>query len=67
MPEMTGFELYQKINKIQKGIKVCFITSFTSYYSSLIERSESICFIQKPISIDKLVIRLKSEMGINEK
>jgi two-component SAPR family response regulator len=34
MPEVTGFELYDKIKKIDSKIKVCFITALAEYYSS---------------------------------
>lgn len=38
MPQMTGFELYKKISKIESEVKVCFITAFEEYYSEF--RSE---------------------------
>src|SRR5918992_4704224 len=46
MPGMTGFELYQEINKIDNKAKVCFffnkakvcfITAFELYYRALLE------------------------------
>jgi DNA-binding response OmpR family regulator len=58
MPNMTGFEFYQEINKIDNKANVCFITAFEVYYRSLLEEFaylERKCFIQKPISIDELV------------
>jgi DNA-binding response OmpR family regulator len=67
MPGLTGFELYQKINKIDNKAKVCFITAFEIYYRSLLEKFGDLyqnCFIQKPISIDKLVKRIKKELNI---
>ena len=65
MPNMTGFEFYQKINKIDNKAKVCFITAFEVYYRALLEEFADLyqkCFIQKPISIDKLVKRIKTEL-----
>ena len=32
IPQMNGFELYEKIRKIDNKIKVCFITAFEVYY-----------------------------------
>jgi two-component system, OmpR family, response regulator ChvI len=64
MPNMTGFKLYQKINKIDNKAKVCFITAFEVYYRSLLEEFPNLnnkCFIKKPISIDELVKRIKKE------
>jgi DNA-binding NtrC family response regulator len=65
MPDMTGLELYQKINKIDNKAKVCFITAFEVYYRALLEEFADLdrkCFIQKPISIDNLVKRIKKEL-----
>ncbi len=65
MPDMTGFEFYQEISKIDNKAKVCFITAFEVYYRALLEESadlDRICFIQKPISIDNLVKRIKTEL-----
>jgi DNA-binding response OmpR family regulator len=67
MPDMTGFEFYQKINKIDNKAKVCFITAFEVYYRALLENFSDLyqkCFIQKPISIDKLVKRIKTQLDI---
>ena len=65
MPKMTGFELYKKIKKIDNKAKVCFITAFEVYYRSLLEEfpnTSQICFIQKPISVDNLVKRIKEQL-----
>lgn len=66
MPNMTGFELYQKISKIDIKAKVCFITAFEVYYRALLEEFTDLqrkCFIQKPISIDELVKRIQKELN----
>lgn len=58
MEGMNGFELVQELTKIDKNLKVCFITSFKTYYDSLIQEYPNMdhkCFIQKPISIDDLI------------
>ena len=62
---MTGFDLYKKINKIDNKAKVCFITSFEVYYTALLEAFSDApqkCFIQKPISIDALVERIRQQL-----
>ena len=67
MPDMTGFEFYQEINKIDNKAKVCFITVFEVYYRALLEEFADLerkCFIQKPISIDELVKRIKTELDL---
>ena len=58
MEGMNGFELVQELKKIDQNLKVCFITSFKTYYDSLIQEYPNMdhkCFIQKPISIDDLI------------
>jgi two-component system catabolic regulation response regulator CreB/two-component system response regulator ChvI len=66
MPGMTGFKLFQKINKIDNNANVCFITAFEVYYKALLEEFPDLnhkCFIKKPISIDELVKRIKKELN----
>jgi DNA-binding NtrC family response regulator len=58
MEGMNGFELVQELKKIDKNLKVCFITSFKAYYDSLVQEYPNMdhkCFIQKPISIEDLI------------
>ena len=35
MPQMNGLELYQEINKKDKNVKACFVTSYELHYESL--------------------------------
>jgi DNA-binding response OmpR family regulator len=56
MPKMDGYELYEKIKKIDDKIKVCFLTASEKYKeknrpSFLSDGS----FLIKPITIDDLV------------
>ncbi|MGD1838670.1 MAG: response regulator [Nitrososphaeraceae archaeon] len=63
MPSMNGFELFQELNKLDNSLRVCFITSFKTYYQSLVEEYPGMdqkCYIQKPISIKDLVNHIKS-------
>lgn len=65
MPKMNGFELYREIQKIDKNVKVGFITGFSAYYESLKEVfpvDEDISFFKKPIEIGTLVKRIQAEM-----
>jgi CheY-like chemotaxis protein len=78
MPNMNGFELYQKIRKIDDKIKVCFITAFEIYHEGLKKKFQSSsnessqhtreeidvkCIIKKPIDIEELVKRIKEELN----
>jgi DNA-binding NtrC family response regulator len=65
MPGMTGFELYDEIYKMDKRVRVIFITAFEVYYEALKEIYPDLIpssFIQKPISNDDLVGRIKREL-----
>jgi CheY-like chemotaxis protein len=70
MPEMNGFELYQKIRKIDNKVKVCFITGYNVDHNELREQNPSLdldCFIsksilRKPIEISKLIEGIESEL-----
>lgn len=67
MPKMNGFEVYRRIQKADKKVKVCFITTFIAYYESLKDifpTANISCFIKKPIDIDKLVERVRAEISI---
>jgi CheY-like chemotaxis protein len=78
MPNLNGFELYQKIRKIDDKIKVCFITAFEIYHEGLKKKFQSSsnessqykreeidvkCIIKKPIDTDELVKRIKEELN----
>jgi two-component SAPR family response regulator len=66
MPKMNGFELYGEMEKIDDKAKVCFITAFEVYFSSLRELFPTMkvdCFIKKPIKTEDLVERITTELG----
>ena len=70
---MTGFELYDVISELDRGVKhkVCFIiTSFQVYYHSIKENyphlTKDYHFIQKPILIVDLVKHLKRILCASE-
>lgn len=65
MPGMT-FELYDEINKMDPRVRVIFITAFEVYYDALKEIYPDLVptsFIQKPISNDDLIGRIKRELN----
>jgi DNA-binding NtrC family response regulator len=69
MPKMSGFELYKEMEKIDNGVKVCFITAYEVYYEALREvfpSREVECFIRKPIEIGSLVKKIKSELNLSD-
>jgi DNA-binding NtrC family response regulator len=63
MREMDGFELYDKLRKIDNNINVCFLTAAQEYYDIYKERYSWVqkeCFITKPITLENLVITINS-------
>ena len=68
MPKMNGFELYEKMRRIDSNTKtkVCFITAYEVYYQSLREQfpeTKIECYIKKPIQITDLSKRLHAELS----
>jgi CheY-like chemotaxis protein len=65
MPDMNGFELCEKLLAIDINVRVCFMSSGEINREALREiyptRQEG-CFIRKPISIDYLLERIRSEL-----
>ena len=60
MPHMNGFELCEKILAIDINVKVCFMSCAAEKSQGL--REALGFFIRKPVSIDYLVERIRSEL-----
>jgi two-component system, OmpR family, response regulator ChvI len=62
MPGMNGFQLYQKIRRIDEKVKVCFLTAFEEargeFKSSFPFLEEVKCYLKKPITVRDLVKHL---------
>ena len=69
MPQMSGFELYNKIKQIDDEVKVCFMTAFEEYYDEFKKQfphlKETECFIRKPVGVEDLIRKVKSQMNYN--
>ena len=64
MPRINGFELYEKMRKIDGEVKACFITAHEVYYESLREIFPTMdldCYV-KPIQIEDLVKHINQHM-----
>jgi CheY-like chemotaxis protein len=65
MPHINGFELCEKILAIDINVKVCFMSSVEINREGLREIYPALslgCFIRKPVSIDYLLKRIRSEL-----
>ncbi len=64
LPNMDGFELYDKIRDMDKRVKVCFISRYQMNYLALREQGLEIdCFISKPVKIEDLLKRINAEIA----
>ena len=67
MPKMDGFELYERLKKVDPGINVCFLTASEMYHEEM--RGVEHCalnkdlFLQKPISTDDLIREINNKIN----
>ena len=61
MPEMNGFSFYREIKKLDKNLRVCFLTGGEMYYgvySDIFSSLPANYFIRKPIGNEELIKRI---------
>ena len=66
MPRINGFELYEKIKKIDNNAKVCFITAYRMYFEALRQMYpdyEVDCFMDKPFENEDLLGKVASAIS----
>jgi DNA-binding response OmpR family regulator len=56
MPKMNGFELYDKLRKLDSNVIICFLTAAKEiYYEELIKEAfpelDTNCFLKNPLQI----------------
>ena len=65
MPKMDGFELYDKIEKIDKNVKVFFISAFEIDHAAIRKQYQTLKienFIPKPILIPELIKKINEQI-----
>jgi DNA-binding response OmpR family regulator len=65
MPKMDGFELYDKIKKIDKKVKVFFISAFDIDRAEISKKYPGLKienFLPKPIQIPELIKKVEEQM-----
>jgi CheY-like chemotaxis protein len=65
MPKVNGFEFLEKILELDVNVRVCYISAGEMNIEALREQYPSLsigCFIDKPITIENLVRRVKAEL-----
>jgi DNA-binding response OmpR family regulator len=63
MPKMDGFDLYQRIRKIDSNVKICFLTASELFYEEYrrvdaYPTLDKEYFIQKPLRTEELIRQL---------
>jgi DNA-binding response OmpR family regulator len=60
MPELNGFALYREIRRLDKKVKICFLTAGEMYYgySDIFSSLPANYFIRKPIDNEGLIERI---------
>lgn len=67
MPDIDGFDLYERLKKIDPDIKACFLTASEMYHEEF--RKAEHCslykdlFLQKPIPINDLVMEINRKIN----
>lgn len=65
MPKMNGIDLSREILELDSNVKICFITAGEANIEvlrDLYPTRDIGCFIKKPVTIENLVRRVKSEL-----
>jgi DNA-binding response OmpR family regulator len=66
MPQMSGFQLYVEIKKLDSHVKICFCTAFETEYREEFHKAfpelDSQKYIRKPATLSQLVTRIDQEL-----
>jgi CheY-like chemotaxis protein len=69
MPNVDGFQLYQKIKRIDSRIKICFLTA-SEFYDEEIRKEQGFdgfneeLFLRKPVEIGCLIDTIRPLMDL---
>src|SRR5918911_57296 len=69
MPKMDGIKLYEHLRKVDEEVVICFFTAYEHFrrdFEIMHPEEPTNCFIQKPISIDRLVSTIIKKMDERE-
>ena len=66
---MNGFELYDKLRKLDSKVKICFMTTgseifLKEFIKEALPESDPNCFIRKPIANEDLLKRVQEALEL---
>ena len=69
MPKMNGFELYNRLKKLDSNVKICFMTTESEIFLSEFAKEtfpelDLNCFIRKPIANEDLLKRVQEVLDL---
>ena len=69
LPNMNGFELYDKLRKLDSKVKICFMTTgseifLKEFIKEALPESDPNCFIRKPIANEDLIKRVQEALEL---
>ena len=69
MPNMNGFELYNRLKKLDSHVKICFMTTGSEIFLSELAKEtfpelDLNCFIRKPIANEDLLKRVQEVLEL---
>jgi CheY-like chemotaxis protein len=69
MPKMTGFELYNRLKKLDSNVKICFMTTgseiiLREFAKEAFPEFDLNCFIRKPIANEDLLKRVQEVLEL---
>ena len=69
MPKMNGFELYNRLKKLDSNVKICFMTTgseifLTEFVKEAFPEFDLNCFIRKPIANEDLLKRVQEVLEL---
>jgi CheY-like chemotaxis protein len=69
MPKMNGFEIYDKLRKLDSKVKICFMTTgseifLKEFIKEALPELDPNCFIRKPIANEDLLKRVQEVLEL---
>ena len=69
LPNMNGFELYDKLRRLDSKVKICFMTTgseifLKEFIKEALPESDPNCFIRKPVANEDLIKQVQEALEL---